>query len=88
MKVKDGFLLRSFGGESIVVAVGEGSEDFNKLITLNSVGAFIFEKLRSETTRDELVNSIVEAYEVERPTAEKDADIFIEKLGEAGLLDD
>jgi hypothetical protein len=87
MKIKDGFLLRQFGEESIVVAVGEGSEDFNKLITLNSVGAFIFEKLSGDITRDELAQSLVDRYEVDRKTAERDTDLFIEKLKEAGLLD-
>ncbi len=87
MKIKDGFLLRQFGEESIVVAVGEGSEDFNKLITLNSVGAFIFEKLSGDITREELAQSLVDRYEVDRGTAERDTDLFIEKLKEAGLLD-
>lgn len=87
MKIKDGFLLRQFGEESIVVAVGEGSEDFNKLITLNSVGAFIFEKLSGDITREELAQSLVDRYEVDRETAERDTDLFIEKLKEAGLLD-
>lgn len=87
MKIKDGFLLRQFGEESIVVAVGEGSEDFNKLITLNSVGAFIFEKLSGDITREELAQSLVDRYEVDRKTAERDTDLFIEELKEAGLLD-
>lgn len=87
MKIKDGFLLRQFGEESIVVAVGEGSEDFNKLITLNSVGAFIFEKLSGDITREELAQSLVDRYEVDRETAERDTDAFIGKLKEAGLLD-
>ena len=87
MKIKDGFLLRQFGEDSIVVAVGEGSEDFNKLITLNSVGAFIFEKLRAGITREELVESVIDRYDIDEETAKRDTDIFIEKLKEAGLLD-
>ena len=87
MKIKEGFLLRSFAEEHIVVAVGEGSEDFNKLITLNDVGAFIFKKLSDDLTRDELVAKVVDNYEIDRKTAERDTDIFIEKLKEAGLLD-
>lgn len=87
MKIKDGFLLRQFGEESIVVAVGEGSEDFNKLITLNSVGAFIFEKLGNDITREELIKSVIDRYDIDKETAERDTDAFIGKLKEAGLLD-
>ena len=87
MKIKDGFLLRQFGEESIVVAVGEGSEDFNKLITLNSVGAFIFEKLGNDITREELIESVIDRYDIDKETAERDTDAFIGKLKEAGLLD-
>lgn len=87
MKVKEGFLLRSFAEEHIVVAVGEGSEDFNKLITLNDVGAFIFKALSEDISRDELIGKVVDNYEIDRATAERDTDIFLEKLKEAGLLD-
>ncbi|MBQ5347084.1 MAG: PqqD family protein [Ruminococcus sp.] len=87
MKVKEGFLLRSFGDEYIVVAVGEGSEDFNKLITLNSVGGFIFKELSEDISRDELVKKIVDYYEIDRQLAERDCDSFIEKLKDAELLE-
>ena len=87
MKVKNDYLLRNFGDDYIVVAVGEDSEDFNKLITLNSVGAFIFKALSEDITRGELVDKIVDHYEIDRATAEKDCDAFIKKLGDAGLLD-
>ncbi len=87
MKIKEGFLLRKFGDDYIVVAVGDDAENFNKLITLNSVGAFIFKKLENDITRGELVSDMVDNYEIDRETAERDADIFIEKLKEAGLLD-
>lgn len=87
MKVKDDFLLRAFGDEYIVVATGDEAEDFNKLITLNSVGGFIFKALGEDITRDELVKKVVAHYEIEKSTAERDCDIFIKKLSEAELLD-
>lgn len=86
MKVKEGYLLRSFGDDYIVVATGEDSEDFNRLITLNSVGAFIFKKIKDDISREELIDSMIDQYEVDRATVEKDVDIYIDKLKEAGLL--
>ncbi len=87
MKIKDGFMLRRFGDDSIVVAVGEGAEDFNRLITLNEVGSFIYKQLSEDKTLDELAAAIVEAYEVDEAVARADAEAFVLNLDKAGLLD-
>lgn len=88
MKKKDGFMLRQFGDDFIVVAVGDDAENFNKLITLNSVGEFIYSQLDTDKTRGELVSAVMDRYEVDSDTAGRDIDIFIENLRKAGLLDD
>lgn len=87
MKLKDGFLLRQFGEDYIVVAVGEDSGDFNKLITLNSVGAFIYEALQTETAYDDVLKKITDKYDVEENLAKADLDIFLDNVKKAGLLD-
>ncbi len=87
MKRKDGFMLRKFGDEYIVVAVGEGSEDFNRLITLNDVGEFIYGLLAEETDLDSIVKAVVDKYEVSEELARSDAEAFIANLSKAGLLD-
>lgn len=88
MKIKDGFMLRQFGDDYIVVAVGDDSEDFNRLITINSVGEFIYNTLKTETTFDELVSAMLEKYEVSEDVARRDAEAFVTKLKAAGLLDE
>ena len=88
MKIKDGFLLRQFGDESIVVAVGDDSEDFNKLITINSVGEFIYNFLKDDRSFDEVVSAMLEQYDVSEEIAGRDAEAFISNLRTAGLLDD
>jgi hypothetical protein len=88
MKIKDGFMLRKFGDDFIVVAVGDDADNFNKLITLNSVGAFIYEKLSKDTSADEVVNAIVDRYDVDKATAENDTMNFLANVRKAGLLDE
>ena len=88
MKIKDGFLLRRFADDYVVVAVGDGAEEFNKLITLNAVGKFIYDLLLEGNTRDGIVAAVLEKYEIDRETAERDADVFISGLRSAGLLDE
>lgn len=87
MKIKDGFMLRQFGDDYIVVAVGDGSEDFNRLITINSVGAFIYKFLQTDKSFDELVAAMVEKYDASEELLRRDAETFVANLRTAGLLD-
>ena len=87
MRIKDGFMLRQFGDDYIVVAVGDDSEDFNKLITINSVGAFIYKFLSEDRTRDEVVKAMLDKYDVSEEIAVRDSEAFITNLKTAGLLD-
>ena len=86
MKIKDGFILREVAGNFIVVAVGNAVKQFNGVITLNEVGAFLWKKLAEGATESQLVDALLADYEVEKEVAEKDVRAFIEKLTQAELL--
>lgn len=88
MKTKKGFMLRSVANRHVVVAVGQASVDFNGLITLNDTGAFIWEKLSKGCTYDELLSSILEAYEVDEKTAKDGIDSFLETARSADLIEE
>jgi hypothetical protein len=88
MKVKEDYLLRNVAGSHIVVPVGEGSLDFSGVITLNEVGAFLWEKLQSDTTEEELLSALLGEYDVDEDTAKADISEFISKLKGADLLAD
>ena len=45
MKIKKGFVLREMCGENIVTAEGLEHINFNKLISLNSTAAFLWNKV-------------------------------------------
>lgn len=87
MKIKDGFMLRQFGEDYIVVAVGDDAEDFNKLITLNSVGAYIYNLLNNDMTYEEIVSAVLDKYDADRKTVENDINIFLAGAKKAGLID-
>ena len=80
MKIKEGFMLREVAGSYVVVAVGKRSEQFNGMVNLNETGAFLWKLVEQGASRDELLNSLLEAYEVEREKAEQDVDKFISVL--------
>ncbi len=80
MKIKDGFILRNVAGNNVVVPIGQATIDFNGMISLNDTGAFIFEQMLNEITRDELVQAVVNEYDIDEKLAQKDVDAFIEKI--------
>lgn len=86
MKVKDGFMLRNVGGRYIVVAVGKAAEEFNGLITLNESGAFLWEQLAEGCTYEELLEKMLEEYDVTEMTARAGIDQFLQTARGAGLV--
>ena len=88
MKIKKGFLLREVDGTAIVVAVGAAAREFNGMITLNSVGAFLWREIDKGATESDLVAALLNEYEVEEAVAAKDVSAFVYKMREAGILDE
>ncbi len=89
MKIKEGFILRKVSDAYVVVATGEAAKSFNGMITLNSSGAYLWEKLASNCdTKEKLVSALLDEYEVTEEQASKDVDIFVGKMSEAGIFAD
>ena len=87
MKIRNGFILRKVGEQNVVVAVGEASRSFNGIIRLNDSGRYLWEKLQSGTTEQELLQTMLNDFDIDESTASKDISAFIAKLEEAGLLE-
>lgn len=86
MKIKDGFILRQVAGNFVVVAIGDEAVNFNAMITLNDTGAFLWEKLQNEITKEELLRAFLSEYDVDKETATKDLEEFIKQLEDGKLL--
>ena len=87
MKIKEGFVLRSIAGSSIVVPVGAASLDFNGMITLNDSAAFLWKQMEKGAEVEDLVQALLGEYEVDEDTARTCSINFIEKLKEAGCVE-
>ena len=88
MKIKDGFLLRQVGGNNVVVPVGAQAVDFRCLITLNEVGAFLWQKLSVDCSVADLVEALLAEYDVTADIATADVERFVASLREKNLLDE
>ena len=87
MKIKDGFILRTVAGTNLVVAVGERSREFNKMMKLNNTAAFLWQQMTEECTEEQLTAALVREYEVTPEVAAWDVSGFVASLREASVLD-
>lgn len=85
MKIKEGFLLRQVAGQ--MVALPSGDElDLNMMIALNDTGAFLWERLQTETDEAALVSALLAEYDTDEAAVRQDVAAFVKKLGENGFL--
>ena len=80
MKRNTDFMLRDIAGEVILVPTGAATQQFNGMITLNEVAAFIWKNLEA------LVDKIMDEFEVDEETARTDVEGFVGALYEHGLV--
>ena len=86
MKIKDNYMLRKVADTFVVVPVGDAVSEFNGMINLNEVGAFLWRQLESETTFDAVLKNVFSEYEVDESVAKADLERFIKELEEANLI--
>ena len=88
MKIKKDFTIQAVGASYIAVAVGETSRTFHSMITLNESGAFLW-KLMAERdcTEEDLVDAILDRYDVDRETAAADVKRLVKSLAENGIFE-
>lgn len=78
MKIKEGFILRQICGEYVVVGEGLAQVNFNKMLSLNETAAYLWDAVKDKEgfTPEDLVDLLLERYEVTREKAAED----VEKL--------
>lgn len=85
-KIKDGFVLRKIGPQIMAVPVGKLTSEIHGMIALSESGAVLWNILLQGADKEKLVSALLEEYETDRQTAEKDVDKFIDGLNKQGAL--
>ena len=85
MKLKDGFILRTVAGETVVLPTG-GVTNFDMMITLNDSGRFLWEHLKNETNEAELIQALLAEYDVTEEVATQSVTAFVARLKELDFL--
>ena len=90
MKTKRGFEMLNVCGEYIIVPAGNENRDYSKVINPNPTAAFLWEKMSSEEsfTIDDMVNALLEEYDVEERVAREDCLMIVERWKEMDLIEE
>lgn len=86
MKINGEFILRQIADETILVPVGQTALKFNGLITLTPVSSFIWSCLEQDMSREQILEKLLQEYDVDRETAKTDLDEFLTGLRQWNLL--
>ena len=86
LKLDNEYVLRQIGDDYIIVPVGETVLNFNGMITVNETGASLWEELVKGTSKEGLLQTLMETYEVTREEAERDIDEFLDVLYKNDIL--
>lgn len=73
--------FRIIDGEAVILQVATTT-----YYSLNPTGTVLWELLRDGATRDEMVGRLLETFDVDRPTAERDVDALLEDLARENLV--
>ena len=88
MKAKNGFNLRTICGENILVAEGEENIDFSNIISMNESSAYLWNSIQGKDFEvKDLVDLLIELYEVDEETATRDARLLVDQWKQAEIIE-
>ena len=86
MKINKNFVLRSIAGENMLVPVGAQSVTTNGMISLSPVAADIWKTLSEDKDYDQVLQMILDKYDVDAALAKQDLDEFIAVMKSIGIV--
>lgn len=86
MEIKKEVYLREIGGEYVLIPVGKTVDEFNGMFNLTPAGAAIFKSIQDGKDESGILTDLLESFEVDEDTAEKDIAEFLEKLRDYGII--
>lgn len=85
MKVKDSIVVKKILDNSVLL---DGSGEFSGFIRTNEMGVYYFNCLRDGLNREDIINKVLNEYNIDKDTVIKDLDDFINRLLSVGILKD
>ena len=86
MKLKTNFVTQEIEGVQFLVPLG--GEGFHGMVRSNKTAAFIVDCLKSETTKDEIVDAMCQRYSVAREVVAQDVERILDFLRKIGAIEE
>ncbi len=80
------FVEKGIGNEKVLVPLTDNVADMNHVLTLNEVGAFLFDQIDGEKSVEEILILLLDEYEVTKEVAQKDIEQFISSTVDREIL--
>ena len=86
MKLKQQLIHREIAGDHVLIPVGQLAQSHPGLFAVNEQAAFLWDNLAEAEDENQLLQLLLETYEVDEATAKQDLDAFLGKLRELEIL--
>lgn len=87
MRINPDFTIQKVGSIWVAVPVGETSKHFHAMLQLNETGAFLWNLMsKKDVSEAELVDALLEEYDVTREIAERDVARIVASLAACGVF--
>ena len=85
-KKQTGFVEKTVGNETVIIPIVGTVAQMEKVFSLNEIGSFIYNNLTSEKSAGEIIRLIINEFEIDEQTAEKDLEQFLNKAVANGII--
>ena len=85
MRLENTFITHDSEGEQVLIDV---TSSFAGLVRSNKTAAFIVDCLKTDTTKEQIVDAMYEKYDAPKEVLKKDVDAIIDKLRGIGALEE
>ncbi|MCD4768622.1 MAG: PqqD family protein [Bacteroidales bacterium] len=79
-------VARKTGDEYILVPVSDNIADMKSVYTMNSTGAFIWEKLDGKTAVNEIIMLVQNEFEIDKKSASDDVLTFLGEMNDFQII--
>ena len=86
MKRAEGYLIKEFGEDYVILPTGKRAEEVNEVITLSETAGFIYLHAEEADNVIELAKIVSKEYGVEMQIVLQDVQTTLEVLKEKGLI--
>lgn len=86
MELSSNYEIVEIADELLAIPVGEKAKECRDVFTFSKAGAFLLKKMKKSIHIQELVDLLLEEYQLDVQTATLDVEQFIASLIDAGII--